>query len=84
MKKTIVGLKELRENLETYIHRAKKGDSFTVVRRSKTVFKIVPPEAEELWETVVDFTTMHKEGIPARRILKELHKLNAESQKAPF
>ena len=37
---TIVGLKELRENIDTYIEGVKKGRSFIVVRKSKPVFKI--------------------------------------------
>ena len=55
MKQSIIGLKELRENIETYISRVKKGDSFIVVRRSKPVFKISHPDKhEEMWEAVTD------------------------------
>jgi len=39
MKNNIVGLKELRENIENYIAQVKKGKSFIVVRRSKPVLK---------------------------------------------
>ncbi len=77
MKNTIVGLKELRQNIENYITQVKKGKSFIVVRRSKPVLKISSPEEEELWESVVDFTRINKNGVDARRILKELRKLNA-------
>ena len=73
----LVGVKELRENLEKYLNRIKRGQSFIVVKRSKPVFKIVPPESEEKWETVADFTGINKNGISARKILKELRKLNA-------
>lgn len=79
MRHTIVGLKELRENIENYIAKVKTGKSFTIVRRAKPIFKIVPPETTEQWETVVDFTTLHKDGISGRRILNELRKLNAKS-----
>ncbi len=75
--KQLVGAKELRENLERYINRVKKGESFIVVKKSKPVFKIVPPDSEEKWETVADFTGMNKNGVSARKILKELRKLNA-------
>src|SRR3989304_5550455 len=44
----IVGVKELRENLEKYINRVNKGESFTVVRRSKPVFKISPAGEEKM------------------------------------
>lgn len=77
MKNTIVGLKELRENINTYIAEVRKGKSFIVVRKSKPVFKIVPSESEEQWERVADFTRVNKYGVPAATILKELRKLNA-------
>ena len=76
MKTPILGLKELRENLDNYISQVNKGKSFVVVRKSKPVFKIVPPETEEQWETVADFTAINKRGVPAKKILEELRKLN--------
>jgi antitoxin (DNA-binding transcriptional repressor) of toxin-antitoxin stability system len=77
MKKTIVGLKELRENIETYISGVKKGRSFIVVRRSKPVLKISSPDEEqELWETVVDFTEIGRNGVAAREVLKTLRTMN--------
>ena len=69
-KKTIVGLKELRENIETYISRVEKGDSFIVVKKSKPVFKISPPEDDaESWESVIDFTKIKKGGISIADLL---------------
>lgn len=79
MKNTTVGLKELRENIGTYINQVKKGKSFIVIRRSKPVLKISSPDEDGLWEQVVDFTTINKNGVSAREILKELRKLNARS-----
>ena len=76
MKTPILGLKELRENLDNYISQVNKGRSFVVVRKSKPIFKIVPPETEEQWEAVADFTTINKRGVPAKKILEELRKLN--------
>ena len=71
--KTIVGLKELREHIDDYIAEVNKGKSFTVVRRSEPIFKIVPPADEEgLWETVVDFTKVKKGGVPLSQILSRL------------
>ena len=53
----IIGLRDLRENMDKYVAQINKGRSFTVVRRSRPVFKIVPPsEDTEKWETVIDFT----------------------------
>ncbi len=71
--KNIVGLKELRTNLDEYIAKVEKGDSFTVVRRSKPVFKISSVDEDEgLWETVVDFTKIKKGGILAKDLLAKL------------
>ena len=80
MKNSIIGLKELRENADTYISQVEKGKSFIVVRRSRPVFKIAPPdESDSQWETVVDFTEFYKEGIPARQLLKKLRSLHGKS-----
>lgn len=50
---TIIGLKELRENTEAVAERAKRGETFVVVKRSKPIFRLVPvteavPANEEL------------------------------------
>ena len=76
-KETIVGLKELRENMEVYISKVRKGDSFIVIRKSKPVFRISPPDedAEEFWETIIDFTKIRKGGVPAEDILARLRRL---------
>ena len=68
----IVGVKELRENLEKYIAEVNKGKSFTVIRRAKPVFKLSPPEEESAWETVIDFTKVKKGGVDIQDILKRL------------
>jgi len=74
--KDIIGVKELRENLETYIKKVNKGDSFIVVRRSKPVFKISPVNDEsEDWETVVDFTNLKKGGVLLDDVKKALDRL---------
>ncbi len=79
--KNLIGLKELRENVGQYIAEVKKGKSFVVVRRSRPVFKISPPDEDsELWDTVVDFTEFRKDGIPARNLLKKLRLLNEKSR----
>ena len=76
----IVGLKELRENIENYISQVKKGKSFIVVKRSKPVLKISSPdEGSELWERAADFTKINKNGIEAKKVLAALRKLNAYS-----
>ena len=74
----IVGVKELRENLEVYIDAVSKGKSFTVVRRSKPVFTIAPIGDEwgdeGTWETIADFTAINKKGVPIEEVLAALKK----------
>lgn len=73
----IIGLKEFRENTETYIKRVNRGESITVFRRSTPLFRLMPIDTEELnWESVVDFTKIDKDGVPAADILAMLRKLN--------
>jgi prevent-host-death family protein len=53
-KSAVVGLKELRHNMEEYIERVRKGESLTIVRRSKPIFRLSPVDEEESeWETVM-------------------------------
>lgn len=71
-----VGLKELREHVNTYISEVQKGKSFIVMRRSMPIFKIASPDdADALWETVIDFTKIRKGGIAARELLMRLSHL---------
>lgn len=72
-KNNIVGLKELRNNIENYIQKVNRGESFTVVRRSEPIFKVSPPEEDDsLWETVVDFTKIKTGGISISNLLSRL------------
>lgn len=72
--KGIVGVKELRQNLERYIALVGRGQSFTVVRRSKPVFTIVPPGeiVDEHWELVADFTKIHPDGVTIKDLIAAL------------
>jgi len=71
--KAIVGLKELRENIEAYISRVQEGDSFIVVKKSKPVFRISSPDDDsDLWESVVDFTKIKKGGVPLADLISRL------------
>lgn len=76
----IIGLKELRKNVGAFAAEVKRGRSFIVVKRSRPIFKIVPPDEEEQWETVVDFTEFYKDGIPASVLLKKLRALHGKSK----
>jgi antitoxin (DNA-binding transcriptional repressor) of toxin-antitoxin stability system len=75
-KTSIIGLKELRENMETYITRVAKGETLTVMRRSTPIFNISPVDDESGWETVIDFTEINPRGVSGREILKRLKKIN--------
>ena len=77
----LVGLKELRENVNTYISEVQRGKSFIVVRRSKPIFKITPPDEDDgSWETVADFTKFYDDGIPARALLRKLRTIHERSR----
>jgi len=76
----IIGLKELRENAGKYISEVGKGKSFTVVRRSRPVFRITPPDEDGNWETVADFTEIKKGGVSARDILDSLKRYDSENR----
>ncbi len=70
----IVGLKDLREHMETFIKRVQAGESLTVMRRSQPIFRISPvdSEAADDWETVIDFTEINPNGVSAKELLKSL------------
>lgn len=80
---SIIGLKDLRENTNSFIAKINRGESFVVVRRSKPVFKLVPVDEwgdTGHWETVADFTTIKKNGLSAKTILKRLKFLNGSNR----
>jgi antitoxin (DNA-binding transcriptional repressor) of toxin-antitoxin stability system len=80
--KNVIGLKELRENMETYITKIQKGEQVTVFRRSTPLFVLSPVDvAETDWETVIDFTDIHKEGVSARDILASLKTMHGKNSK---
>jgi len=70
--KNLVGLRELRENMDVYAKRVAKGDSFIILKRSKPLFKISPVENNERWETVSDFTKLQSGGVDIDEILSRL------------
>ncbi|MBU6142297.1 hypothetical protein KGO95_04300 [Patescibacteria group bacterium] len=68
----IIGLKELRENVEQYASAVKSGKSFTVVRKSKPLFKISPVGDDEHWEEVIDLTKIKKGGVDIKDLISRL------------
>lgn len=75
-KENIVGLKELRTNMDRYVSRIGRGESFTVLRRSRPVFRLTPVDDDENgWETIVDFTKIQKGGVPMEDVQRAIKKL---------
>lgn len=71
----IIGLKELRLNIEKYIKMIKKGHSFIVMKKSEPVFKLEPTDKwgdDGTWESVANFTKMDGGGIPLGDLLGKL------------
>ncbi len=68
----IVSVKELRQNLVSYVNKIDKGMSFVVVKRSKPIFNITPIQTDENWEEVVDFTKIKKGGVKIDEILSRI------------
>ena len=75
----IIGLKELRENVEVYANQVARGKSFVVVRRSKPIFRISQPleevdpvEDAKGYKTIIDFTKIRTGGVPAEEVLAAL------------
>lgn len=67
----IISVKDLREQLPKYEQAVANGQSFTVFKRSKPVFKIVPVE-DDRWEAVVDFTKVKKGGVDIDELVGRL------------
>ncbi|MEK7548417.1 MAG: hypothetical protein AAB499_00775 [Patescibacteria group bacterium] len=66
----IVGLKELRQNIDKYIAKIREGKNILVLRRSKVLFRVIP--ADEEWEKVVDFTELKRGGVNIQEVLSRL------------
>ncbi len=79
-KTTVVGLKELRANMETYIKRVAKGESITVTRRATPLFVLKPIDNEEdmHWETVIDFVKETGKGMPIEELIASLEKYGSK------
>jgi prevent-host-death family protein len=75
--RNIVGLKELRQNVDKFVARVGRGESFVVMRRSRPIFRITPVDEEEGWETIIDFTKIpkYRNGIPADELLRILKRM---------
>ncbi len=68
----IIGLKQLRENIDLYVSAVQKDGALIVVRRSRPLFKMAPLDEEEQWQEVADFTKIRKGGVNIKDILSRL------------
>ncbi len=69
--KNIVGLKELRKNINKYVSRVKKGENLIVMKRTTPLFKMTSVDDDE-WEEVVDFSKIRKGGVNVKDVLSRL------------
>lgn len=67
----IINLKNLREHMQEYARKVRKGDSFIVFKKSKPLFKITPIDSD-VWEEVIDFTKIKKQGVDIKNLLERL------------
>lgn len=72
---TTITLKQLRDQMPAVIEAVSKGKAFTVIKRSKPVFEIAPPE-EDGWE--IDFTELSPQGVAVDDVLKALEEIRLE------
>lgn len=72
IKDNLITVKELRQDLPAIINRVRRGGEFLVLKKSKPVFRLSAPEADDAWETVVDFTKIKKGGIKVSELLRAL------------
>ncbi len=72
IKENLITVKELREDLPAIINKVSRGGEFLVFKKSKPVFRLLAPETDEDWETVVDFTKIKKGGVKISELLKAI------------
>ena len=73
---TIISIKDFRQSLASVADAVmKKGETFTVMRRSRPAFVVKPFEDDEdiKWKTLIDFTEGgKKEGMPAGELYEAM------------
>jgi antitoxin (DNA-binding transcriptional repressor) of toxin-antitoxin stability system len=66
----LIGLKDLRLNMNKYVNEVKAGKSFIVLKQSKAIFKLTPIDEDENWEEVVNFAKIKKGGVNLNELLE--------------
>jgi len=67
----IITTKKLRTDMQGYVDKVARGQSFIVFKRSKPVFRIEPVQSGD-WEELIDFTKIKKGGIDVGELLNRL------------
>ena len=81
---TIISIRDFRQSLAAVADSVMKGETFTVMRRSRPAFVVKPFEGDDdlQWKTLIDFTEGGKrEGIPADKLyeaMKQFEEKNGE------
>ncbi len=68
----LIGLKDLRLNMEKYANQVKAGKSFIVLKQSKPLFKLSPIDDNNDWEELINFTKIKKGGVNIDDLLSAL------------
>jgi antitoxin (DNA-binding transcriptional repressor) of toxin-antitoxin stability system len=69
----LIGLKDLRLNMDKYVAEIKAGKSFVVLKQSKPIFKLTPVDIDnDRWEEVIDFTKIKRGGVDIDALLAAL------------
>jgi antitoxin (DNA-binding transcriptional repressor) of toxin-antitoxin stability system len=66
----LIGLKDLRLNMNKYVNEVKAGKSFIVLKQSKAIFKLTPIDEDENWEEVVNFAKIKKGGVNLKELIE--------------
>lgn len=81
-----VGIKELRQNMDKYSKQVQRGDEVIVMKHNKPQFRMCraadPFGDEGVWNRVIDFTKLHKGGVPIDEVLKALRHIRTTEDKA--
>lgn len=72
-----IGFRELRLKADDVIEAVQSGESFVVKRNSEPLFRIMPLE-EEVWNTVIDFTEIDKNGVGVDEVLSAIEELKQD------
>lgn len=66
----LIGLKDLRLNMNKYVAAVKEGKSFVVLKQSKAIFKLIPIDEDDNWEEVINFAKIQKGGVNLNELLE--------------